>query len=122
MGRRCYVRNSTPAAPLTTAPFFSIEVKAGNIGTAGGLRANTNAQVVNSFGEVIPRLYAAGNNSGIGGPGLGYGGGGGTIGPCMTFGYIAGHTWRGSQSGPHRLSSLDLNDLCRTLCHTPSNA
>ena len=41
-------------------------------------------------GEVIPRLYASGNNSGIGGPGLFYNGAGGTLGPGFAFSYIAG--------------------------------
>lgn len=49
-----------------------------------------NAEVLSVTGEVIPRLYASGNNSGIGGPGLFYNGAGGTLGPGFTFGYIAG--------------------------------
>jgi 3-oxosteroid 1-dehydrogenase len=76
-------------APLGTAPFYAVEMRPGNIGTCGGLRVNASAQVLNPFGEVISRLYAAGNNSGVGGPGVHYGGGGGTVGPAMTFGYIA---------------------------------
>ena len=51
---------------------------------------NGNAQVLNPFGEVIPRLYAAGNAAGVGAPGASYGAPGGTIGPGLTFGYIAG--------------------------------
>lgn len=76
-------------APLETPPFYAVEMRAGNIGTCGGLRVNEKAQVLNPFEDVIPRLYAVGNNSGVGGPGVHYGGGGGTVGPIMTFGYIA---------------------------------
>ena len=76
-------------APLETPPFYTVEMRAGNIGTCGGLRVNEKAQVLNPFEDVIPRLYAVGNNSGVGGPGVHYGGGGGTVGPIMTFGYIA---------------------------------
>ncbi len=75
---------------LTTPPFWGAEVCAGTLGTCGGPKVNANAQVVNAFGEVIPRLYCAGNNSGVGSPGAGYTGGGATIGPAMTFAYIAG--------------------------------
>jgi len=77
-------------APLETPPFYAAEVAASDIGTCGGARVNSNAQVVSAFGQVIPRLYCAGNNSGVGAPGASYGGGGGTIGPGMTFAYIAG--------------------------------
>jgi 3-oxosteroid 1-dehydrogenase len=77
-------------APLETPPFYGAEVASGTIGTCGGARVNANAQVLAPFGQVIPRLYCAGNNSGVGGPGASYGGGGGTIGPGMAFAYIAG--------------------------------
>jgi len=77
-------------APLETPPFYGAEVGVGNIGTCGGPRINRNAQVLDVFGKVIPRLYAAGNNAGVGGPGASYGGAGGTIGPAAVFGHIAG--------------------------------
>jgi len=76
--------------PLEQSPFFAAEVAVSDIGTCGGPNVNALAQVLTPFGQVIPRLYAAGNNSGIGAPGASYGGGGGTIGPAMTFSYIAG--------------------------------
>ena len=51
--------------------------------TKGGLRVNENCEVISTTGEIIPRLYASGNNSGIGGPGLFYNGAGGTLGPRL---------------------------------------
>ncbi len=77
-------------APLDEAPFFGAEVAAADLGTCGGARVNAQAQVLDPFGAVIPGLYASGNNAGVGSPGTSYGGGGGTIGPAMTFAYIAG--------------------------------
>ena len=77
-------------APITKAPFYGVEVAPADLGTCGGARVNANAQVLDTDGLVIPRLYASGNSSGVGGPGAGYGGGGGTIGPGLTFAYIAG--------------------------------
>jgi succinate dehydrogenase/fumarate reductase flavoprotein subunit len=51
---------------------------------------NGRAQVLAAAtGEAIPGLYAAGNCSSSVYP-RGYPGAGGTIGPGMTFGYIAG--------------------------------
>ena len=76
--------------PIVNGPFYAAEIAPGEIGTAGGARVNKHSQVLDVTGKPIPRLYAAGNNSGVGGPGAGYGGAGGTIGPCMTFAYIAG--------------------------------
>ena len=49
-------------------------------------------------GEVIPGLYASGNNAGVGSPGTSYGGGGGTIGPAMTFAYLAGRALGAAKS------------------------
>jgi len=77
-------------APLNTAPFYGAEIAAADLGTCGGARVNAGAQVLDPFGQVIPGLYASGNNAGVGSPGTSYGGGGGTIGPAMTFAYIAG--------------------------------
>ena len=56
---------------------------------AGGLTAAVTARVLDREGAPIPGLYAAGNDlaSVMGGN---YPGGGITLGPAMTFGYIAG--------------------------------
>lgn len=77
-------------APVDKPPFYGVEVAPADLGTCGGARVNADAQVLDPFGRVIARFYAAGNSSGVGGPGAGYGGGGGTIGPALTFAYIAG--------------------------------
>ena len=77
-------------APLNEPPFYGAEVSPAHLGTCGGPRVNAQAQVIDVGGRPIERLYASGNNAGVGGPGAGYGGGGGTIGPAMTFAYIAG--------------------------------
>ena len=74
---------------LTKPPFYGVRVLAGDIGTKGGLRTNGKGQALNSDGEVIEGLYAAGNNmASVMGPG--YAGSGATLGPCLTFGFIAG--------------------------------
>lgn len=75
---------------LETGPYYALEAANGTIGTNGGPRLNKNAQVLNTDGNVIPRLYACGNCAGVGAPGGSYGGAGGTIGPGIVFGYLAG--------------------------------
>jgi len=77
-------------APLDQAPFYGAEIAPADLGTCGGARVNAQAQVLDPFGQVIPGLYASGNNAGVGSPGTSYGGGGGTIGPAMAFSYLAG--------------------------------
>lgn len=74
--------------PLETAPFCAITVHPADIGTTTGLVADEFARVLGAGGEPIPGLYAAGNDmhSVMGGV---YPGPGATIGPAMTFGYIA---------------------------------
>lgn len=75
-------------APLERGPFYAIKVLAGSLGTFAGLRVNANAQVLDASGHAIAGLYAAGNDmaSMMGGN---YPSGGITLGPAMTFGYIA---------------------------------
>lgn len=75
--------------PIEKAPFYAIPIYYGALGTNGGPRINEHGQVISVRGKVIPGLYAAGNAAmGVLGPA--YPGAGGTIGPAMTFGYLAG--------------------------------
>ncbi|MEE3327610.1 MAG: FAD-dependent oxidoreductase [Myxococcota bacterium] len=77
-------------APVEKPPFFAAEIAVGDVGTCGGPRVDQHARVLDPFGQPIQGLYASGNNAGVGSPGASYGGGGGTIGPALTFAYVAG--------------------------------
>jgi 3-oxosteroid 1-dehydrogenase len=83
---RC--RPNPNLAPLATPPFYAIKVVPGDLGTKGGLRTDERARVLRPVGSPIPGLYAAGNASAAV-MGHSYAGAGATIGPAMTFGYIA---------------------------------
>ena len=52
------------ANPLNTAPYYAVKVTAGVHHTMGGLKINTNTEVLNEKGEVIPGLFAAGEVTG----------------------------------------------------------
>jgi len=60
----------------------------GDLGTKGGLVTNESSEVLKGDGCVINGLYAVGNTSA---PAMGnsYPGPGATIGPAMTFAYLA---------------------------------
>ena len=74
---------------IEKGPFYAVPVYYGTLGTNGGPRINENGQVINLRGQVIEGLYAAGNAAmGIMGPA--YVSAGGTIGPAIAFGYLAG--------------------------------
>ncbi|MFP5306627.1 MAG: FAD-dependent oxidoreductase, partial [Gammaproteobacteria bacterium] len=74
--------------PIDKAPFYAVPINLGDLGTKGGLKADAHARVLDGSGQPIPNLYAAGNNAGS--PfGNCYPGAGGTIGPAMTFGFVA---------------------------------
>ena len=76
-------------APLEDGPFVAIEVRAGAIGTKGGIRTDAQGQALDPFGELIPGLFAVGNNSAH--PvAFGYAGARSTLGPGMTMAYVAG--------------------------------
>lgn len=74
--------------PLETGPFYALRCDPGDLDTKGGLLCDEHAAVLNTAGEVIPGLYAAGNTSAAV-MGDTYPGAGSTIGSAMTFAYIA---------------------------------
>ncbi|HEX7670765.1 MAG TPA: FAD-binding protein, partial [Polyangiaceae bacterium] len=82
------IRPNSCLAPLVEAPFYAIEVFPGDLGTKGGLVTDASARVLDERGSPIPGLYATGNCS-ASVMGNSYPGAGGTIGPAMTFGYLA---------------------------------
>ncbi|HWP62188.1 MAG TPA: FAD-dependent oxidoreductase [Candidatus Binatia bacterium] len=75
-------------APVDRPPFYAIKMVVGDLGTKGGLVTDERARVLDGEGRVIPGLYAAGNTS-ASVMGNVYAGAGATIGPAMTFGYLA---------------------------------
>ena len=74
---------------IDQGPFYAVKMESGALGTCGGPKTNGEAQVLDWSGNPIPGLYAAGNAMAAV-LGEAYGGAGGTLGPGMTFGYIAG--------------------------------
>ncbi|MCP8689980.1 FAD-dependent oxidoreductase [Marinobacterium sedimentorum] len=75
-------------APIRKGPFYAMRLNAGDIGTKGGLLTNERGCVVREDGSEIAGLYAIGNCS-ASVMGTSYPGAGSTLGPAMTFGYIA---------------------------------
>lgn len=75
-------------APIETAPFYAVRLYVGDLGTFDGLKTNGSAQVMDNTRHPIKGLYAVGNDAAsiMGGN---YPGGGITLGPALTFGYIA---------------------------------
>ncbi|TLH49289.1 3-oxosteroid 1-dehydrogenase [Mycolicibacterium neoaurum] len=69
-------------------PFYAAKMVPGDLGTKGGIRTDVHGRALRDDNSVIEGLYAAGN---VSSPVMGhtYPGPGGTIGPAMTFGYLA---------------------------------
>jgi 3-oxosteroid 1-dehydrogenase len=69
-------------------PFYAAKMVPGDLGTKGGIRTDNDGRALRDDNTVIDGLYAAGN---VSSPVMGhtYPGPGGTIGPAMTFGYLA---------------------------------
>ena len=75
--------------PIENGPFYAIRVVLGDLGSFVGHRTDASARVLDKTDRPIPGLYAVGNDAAsiFGGN---YSGGGITLGPAMTFGFIAG--------------------------------
>lgn len=76
--------------PVDGGPYYGVKIVAGSLGTFAGLKTDEAARVLDRDGAPIAGLYAVGNDmaSMMGGN---YPAGGITLGPAMTFGYIAAH-------------------------------
>lgn len=75
---------------LSTAPYYAVKVAPGVHHTMGGVKINTNCEVISVTGEVIPGLYAAGEVTGgvHGGNRIG----GNAVADIVVFGRIAGNS------------------------------
>ncbi|MEU2100884.1 FAD-binding protein [Nocardia sp. NPDC019255] len=93
--------------PLGKPPYYAFRIILGDLGTSGGLRTDEHARVLRSDGTVIGGLYAVGNTSAAL-MGRSYAGAGATIGPAMTFGYIAvEHLAASAAAAQHTESARD---------------
>ena len=81
-------RNNGMDADLSTAPYYAIKIAPGIHHTMGGIKIDTATQVLDTEGNVIPGLYAAGETTGgvHGGNRIG----GNAVCDFVVFGRIAG--------------------------------
>lgn len=100
--------------PLRNAPLYAIKLVAGDLGSFMGIKTNAHAQVVDTSGRAIDGLYAAGNDAAsvMGGE---YTGAGITLGPGLTFGYIAGNHVADQASKPDAHAASASNAAVATV-------
>ncbi|PJE09985.1 MAG: 3-ketosteroid-delta-1-dehydrogenase [Mycobacterium sp.] len=85
---RAFSQGASPLVPLDTPPFHAAAFGISDLGTKGGLRTDTAARVLDTSGNPIAGLYAAGNT--MAAPsGTAYPGGGNPIGTSMLFSHLA---------------------------------
>jgi 3-oxosteroid 1-dehydrogenase len=73
---------------LEKPPFYAVALQPADVGTAGGVVCDEFARVLKTDGAPIPGLYATGITTATV-VGRSYPGAGASVGPSMTFGYIA---------------------------------
>lgn len=88
-------RQKESLVPLLKPPYFAVKVYPGGPNTQGGLRKNAKGQVVDSFGNAIPRLYSAGENGSV--YGFLYPTGGGNVCEMTIFGQVIGKAMAGEK-------------------------
>jgi len=85
---RLFSEGAAPFAPIEQGPFHAAAFGFSDLGTKGGLRTDVHARVLDTSGEAIPGLYAAGNT--MAAPsGEVYPGGGNPIGTSVLFSHLA---------------------------------
>jgi 3-oxosteroid 1-dehydrogenase len=82
------VKPNPGLAPLDVAPFYAVPIYPADVGTCGGVLTDEYGRVLTEERRPIPGLYACGNTTATV-MGRGYPGGGVSLGPSMTFGYLA---------------------------------
>jgi flavocytochrome c len=87
-GEDAVCRRTEGLHPITESPFYAIRYKPAIVQTLGGVRINSQAQVLDQSGQPIPGLYAAGQVVG-GVHGADYIGGSALL-ECVVYGIIAG--------------------------------
>lgn len=90
-GDRSREGTAVTLGPIARGPFYAVEIRMGLLGTNGGARTDGEARILGHGGDPIPGLYGAGNAIACPTGGI-YAGAGGTLGPALTFGYIAGRS------------------------------
>ncbi len=93
-------------AALTQAPFYAIKLVAGSLGTFAGIPTNAQAQALDAEQQPIAGLYAIGNDMSSIFAGH-YPSGGITLGPAMTFAYIAARHAAAAKKAAHATASTD---------------
>ncbi len=88
-GDRSRTGTAVTLGAIREAPFYAVEIQSGLLGTNGGPRTDGAGRILGHDGAVIPGLFGAGNAIACPTGGI-YAGAGGTLGPALTFGYLAG--------------------------------
>jgi succinate dehydrogenase/fumarate reductase flavoprotein subunit len=88
--------------PIEQAPFYALRLEPGDFGTSRGLVTGPYGEVLGEDGQPIEGLYACGNdmNSPVAGQ---YIGAGITLGPALTFGYLAARALAGKSKPQARI-------------------
>jgi succinate dehydrogenase/fumarate reductase flavoprotein subunit len=74
--------------PIEVAPFYAVALHPADLGTSSGIATDAAARVLDAAGAPVRGLYAVGNdmnsvmNGAYPGPGI-------TLGPALTFGFLA---------------------------------
>ena len=98
IGREGNDRNPTMFPFSARGPYHAVILAGGAIDTKGGPKADAMGRVLDKAGNPIPGLYGAGNC--VAAPaGQAYWGPGGTLGPALVFGYLAGKAVASSRLG-----------------------
>lgn len=92
---RSFSNDESPLVPIQQPPFYAAQFGLSDLGTKGGLRTDTVGRVLDTNGNAIPGLYAAGNS--MAAPsGYVYPGGGNPIGTSMVFSLLAARDMAGA--------------------------
>ncbi len=83
-------------APLVAPPFYAVAVRPADLGMSAGIVTDAEARVLGADGAPIPGLYACGNDMASVMEGA-YPGPGITLGPALTFGWLAGRAVAGKR-------------------------